>query len=83
MSFGIFGLGNRQYEHFAAVGKKIQKHMKQLGAAEVVRRGDGDDDVDIDADFDAWCGDLFAALDKSKLVQKNKVGRGVACKGQS
>ncbi len=77
MSYGVFGLGNRQYEHFAAVGKKIEKLMNATGATAVVRRGDGDDDRDIDEDFEAWSTDLFAALDKSDLVQKNKVCGGM------
>ena len=76
VSFGVFGLGNRQYEHFCAMGKKVSKAMQALGAAEVVPRGEGDDDKDIDDDFDAWSARLFAALDASPLVAKNKV-RGV------
>lgn len=76
VSFGIFGLGNRQYEHFCAMGKKVEKLMGELGASSVVRRGDGDDDQDIDEDFDKWSADLFAALDKSPLVKTNKVGQG-------
>lgn len=44
VSFAVFGLGNRQYEHFCAMGKKVEKLMTKLGASQVVRRGDGDDD---------------------------------------
>ena len=73
VSFGVFGLGNRQYEHFCAMGKKVSGAMRALGAAEVLPRGEGDDDKDIDADFDAWCGRLFDALDASPLVQKSEV----------
>ena len=68
VSFGVFGLGNKQYEHFAAVGKQVHKALRSLGAAAVVRRGDGDDDADIDEDFDNWRGDLIKALDDSPLV---------------
>lgn len=63
MRFGVFGLGNKQYEHFNAVGKKIHKTMEALGASPICRRGDGDDDDNIDDDFEKWCGDLFAALE--------------------
>jgi NADPH-ferrihemoprotein reductase len=73
VSFGIFGLGNRQYEHFCAMGRKVSKAMRALGATEVVPKGEGDDDRDIDEDFDKWCAQLFAALDNSKLVTKGKV----------
>lgn len=66
--YGVFALGNRQYEHFCAVGKKVQAAMSNLGATPVVRLGTGDDDVDIDEDFDAWSADLFAALEKSKVL---------------
>jgi hypothetical protein len=45
VSFGVFGLGNRQYEHFCAMGKKVSKAMQALGAAEVVPRGEGDDEA--------------------------------------
>lgn len=69
MSYGVFGLGNRQYEHFCAVGKRIHRAMEDLGALPIVRLGTGDDDADIDQDFDAWCEDLFAALDASPLLE--------------
>ena len=73
VSYGVFGLGNKQYEHFCAVGVKVHSAMEQLGAAPVVRRGDGDDDVDIDADFESWRTDLYTSLDKSELIQHKEV----------
>lgn len=63
MRFGVFGLGNKQYEHFNAVGKKMHKTMEAMGATAICRRGDGDDDDSIDDDFEKWCTDLFAALE--------------------
>lgn len=47
--------------------------MEQLGAAPVVRRGDGDDDVDIDADFEGWRTELYTSLDTSDLIQHKEV----------
>ena len=70
LHFAVFGLGNKQYEHFCAVGKRFESALLQLGARQLVRRGDGDDDDDIDADFASWCEDLFAAMDASDLVKK-------------
>lgn len=43
----MFGLGNKQYEHFNAVGKRMHKNMEALGATAVCERGDGDDDDNI------------------------------------
>jgi len=61
--YGVFGLGNKQYEHFNAVGKRMHKNMEALGATAVCERGDGDDDDNIDEDFEKWCTSLFEALD--------------------
>lgn len=69
----MFGLGNKQYEHFCAVGVKVFSAMEQLGAAPVVRRGDGDDDVDIDADFETWRTELYSSLDKSDFLEQKEV----------
>lgn len=73
VSYGVFGLGNKQYEHFCAVGHKVHSAMQQLGAQPVVRRGDGDDDVDIDADFETWRTELYSSLDASSLLDKKEV----------
>ena len=71
VTFAIFGLGNKQYEHFCAVGKAVSDAMITLGATPVVERGEGDDDEDIDADFDRWKDKLLAALDSKSSLHKN------------
>lgn len=73
VTYGVFGLGNKQYEHFAAVGKRMHKALGALGATALCSRGDGDDDDDIDADFDAWQARLLEGLDASPLVAVPKV----------
>ena len=73
VTFAIFGLGNRQYEHFCAVGKRMHKALKDLGATAVGPRGEGDDDEDIEADFDKWRTELYDALDKCPLLTKDQV----------
>jgi NADPH-ferrihemoprotein reductase len=76
--FGVFGLGNKQYEHFCAVGKRLDAALAALGATRAVRRGDGDDDDDIEADFDAWRSDLWTALDALDGVIAKPGGGAVA-----
>ena len=44
VNYAVFGLGNKQYEHFNSVGKKVFKSLGAMGAAPLIRRGDGDDD---------------------------------------
>ena len=73
VTFAVFGLGNKQYEHFCAVGKRVFDAMVMLGASPVVERGEGDDDEDIDADFDAWKEKLLDALDKSNALHKSSL----------
>lgn len=68
VSYGVFGLGNKQYEHFNAVGKRMERCMDLLGAKALVRRGDGDDDECIDDDFDKWSSELLEALEKSSAL---------------
>ncbi|KAF8065880.1 ATR2 [Scenedesmus sp. PABB004] len=74
--FGVFGLGNKQYEHFNAVGKRMFKNMEALGATPLCRRGDGDDDDSIDDDFEKWCTDLFAALEAEPELLGAAAGEG-------
>jgi NADPH-ferrihemoprotein reductase len=54
LKYAVFGLGSRQYEHFNAVGRGLERFMKKLGVEAVCTRGEGDDDDDIQRDFDAW-----------------------------
>lgn len=42
--FKVFGLGNKTYEHFNAVGKYVDKRLTELGGVRVCDLGLGDDD---------------------------------------
>ena len=73
LPFGVFGLGNKKYEHFCATGKLIHQCMMDLGARPLVSRGDGNDDEDIDTDFDTWKASLLSAIDDSHLLKRRMV----------
>lgn len=68
--FAVFGLGNKQYEHFNAMGKFVHKHLAALGGAPLVPLGLGDDDSDITDDFEVWCDALFERLDAEGTLPK-------------
>ncbi|MCO5576615.1 hypothetical protein L7F22_030430 [Adiantum nelumboides] len=62
-SFAVFGLGNRQYEHFNEVAKRVDGALIALGAKRLVPCGLGDDDQCLEDDFSAWREKLWASLD--------------------
>ena len=62
--FGVFCLGDSTYPKFCWAGRKVGRRMLQLGAAEVVARGEGDQSGDdgIDGAFATWEAGLRAML---------------------
>jgi NADPH-ferrihemoprotein reductase len=62
VEFTVFGLGNRQYEHYNRMGKLTNKLLEKLGGKRVVEYGEGDDDGTLEEDFDAWKAKLWPSF---------------------
>jgi NADPH-ferrihemoprotein reductase len=44
LKFFVFGLGNKTYEHFNAIGRRLNKRLEKLGGSRIGEYGEGDDD---------------------------------------
>jgi NADPH-ferrihemoprotein reductase len=73
--YAVFGLGNKTYEHFNAMGKYVHKHLARLGGTPLVPVGLGDDDADIADEFDNWSVELFKAIDAKALLHQSSTAR--------
>lgn len=76
MKFCVFGLGNRQYEHFNRMGKTTNKSLEQLGGTRVVAYAEGDDDGDLEADFENWKNSMWPQLVEQFVPKGAGVGGG-------
>lgn len=54
VKFAVFGLGNKTYEHYNAMGIYVDKRLEELGAERIYELGLGDDDANIEEDFITW-----------------------------
>jgi len=54
LTFSVFGLGNRSYEHFNAAAKMVHQALVDLGGAPLLKLHLGDDDQCLEQDFENW-----------------------------
>ncbi|XP_043909715.1 NADPH--cytochrome P450 reductase [Protopterus annectens] len=62
IQFAVFGLGNKTYEHFNAMGKYVDKRLEELGATRLFEAGLGDDDANLEEDFITWREQFWPAV---------------------
>ncbi|EPY83948.1 NADPH--cytochrome P450 reductase isoform 3-like protein [Camelus ferus] len=62
VKYAVFGLGNKTYEHFNAMGKYVDKRLEQLGAQRIYELGLGDDDGNLEEDFITWREQFWPAV---------------------
>ncbi|ETW01204.1 hypothetical protein H310_06795 [Aphanomyces invadans] len=62
VKYTVFGLGNKQYEQYNAIGRAVDSLLAKHGAQRVYPLGEGDDDGALEEDFDAWKEKLWSTL---------------------
>ncbi|KAJ3591306.1 hypothetical protein NHX12_009252 [Muraenolepis orangiensis] len=62
VNFTVFGLGNKTYEHYNAMGIYVDKRLEDLGAKRIFDLGMGDDDSNLEDDFVSWREQFWPAV---------------------
>ena len=73
LDYCVFGLGNRQYDHFNAIGRFLDHALERVGANRVMEVGLGNDDADLEGDFEAWKDTKLWPLLKKLYVPEDAV----------
>ncbi|KAL9643945.1 hypothetical protein ABK040_005414 [Willaertia magna] len=69
----IFGLGNSKNfpERYQAVGKNMEKRLKELGCEFIFKRGEGDDSDAIETDFENWKEEFINFLKEQNSMKES------------
>ncbi|XP_020616329.1 NADPH--cytochrome P450 reductase-like [Orbicella faveolata] len=62
VNYTVFGLGNKTYEHYNAMGRFVDKRLEEMGAKRVFEKGEGDDDGNLEEDFVRWREQFWPAV---------------------
>eukprot|EP00045_Choanoeca_perplexa_P009046 m.85591 g.85591 ORF g.85591 m.85591 type:complete len:656 (+) comp14725_c0_seq1:55-2022(+) len=62
LDYGVFGLGNKTYEHFNAMATFVDDSLNKFGGKRVIEVGMGDDDENLEEDFINWKDQLWPVL---------------------
>ena len=76
LKYVIFGLGNRTYEQYNEVCRRINKSLLRLGAHLVGEAGEGDDDGSLEEDFISWKESLWPAFCEALGVDESSAKSG-------
>ncbi|MDE3202309.1 MAG: flavodoxin domain-containing protein [Acidobacteriota bacterium] len=71
LSYAVFALGDRHYEHFCKFGSDLDAKIAALGANQLLKRVDCD--VDVDVPFAEWKQAVLARLEEFDHLPRKKV----------
>ena len=76
VDYAVFGLGNRQYEHYNNMSRFVDASLGRCGADRIADLGLGDDDDDLEGDFEGWKDGVFWPAMAERYVRGAEVGGG-------
>jgi NADPH-ferrihemoprotein reductase len=74
VQYSVFGLGNKQYDHYNSMAKFLDHAMERCGAQRLAETGLGDDDDDLESDFENWKDQILWPSLKKQYLQHEFVG---------
>jgi NADPH-ferrihemoprotein reductase len=76
LDFCVFGLGNKQYDHYNATGKFLDHALERVGGNRILGLGMGDDDGDLEGDFETWKDKkLWPTMERLYVFDKEALGK--------
>lgn len=75
LSYAVFALGDRNYEHFCKFGADLDAKLAALGASPLTKRMDSD--VDVDNPFAEWKAAILARLNEQESRRPGEGARPV------
>ena len=78
LAYTVFALGNRQYEHFCAMGKLTDMALNRCGGERLAEVGIGDDDKDLEGDFENWKDNVMWPSLKRRFVADGAMSKKAA-----
>lgn len=62
LNYAIFGLGNKTYQQFNEMARRVDKRLTELGAKRIGERGEADELLTIEAGYLDWKDDMWKAF---------------------
>jgi len=72
LKYVVFGLGNKTYEHYNVIGRKLDAALTSMGATRIGERGEGDDDKSMEEDYLEWKDGMWNAFATAMGVEEGQ-----------
>lgn len=74
LKYVIFGLGNKTYEHYNVIGRRVDDSLSKMGGTRIGERGEGDDDKSMEEDYLEWKDGMWEAFATALGVEEGQGG---------